>query len=183
MLESIVFAGVSVLLAYVSRSSLRSPKAHGFHRFFAWELMLLLAILNKDGWQNATLLPDPTVSGILMHISLLLALVGYLSLRWFGQQDGIRNDPGLMAFEKTTVLVTRGIYRHIRHPMYSSLLFLDWGLFFMQEETWLSGSLALVACIFLMTAALAEERENSGYFGTPYLEYMKRTKRFLPFLL
>ncbi len=182
MLELIFFVIGSAALIYISRASLRSPKSHGFHRFFAWELMLLLVLLNKDGWQDATLTPTPTVSGILIHVSLFLALTGYLSLRWFGQQDDGRNDTLLMTFEKTTVLVTRGIYRYIRHPMYSSLIFLDWGLFFMQKS-WLSGGIALVAGVFLVFAALAEESENTRYFGMQYQEYMKRTKRFMPFLL
>jgi protein-S-isoprenylcysteine O-methyltransferase Ste14 len=78
--------------------------------------------------------------------------------------------------------VTSGIFRYIRHPMYSSLIFLDWGLFF-KKTSWLTGNVALVACVLLVMTALAEERENTRYFGANYLEYMKRTRRFLPFLI
>jgi protein-S-isoprenylcysteine O-methyltransferase Ste14 len=45
------------------------------------------------------------------------------------------------------------------------------------------GVLALVACGFLLAAVYAEEAENLRYFGEKYRVYMKRTKRFLPFIL
>jgi protein-S-isoprenylcysteine O-methyltransferase Ste14 len=181
LLESIVFTAATMALAYISRDSLRAPKSHGFYRFFAWELMLVLIVLNIDGWYNSSLTLDQTISGVLMGVSLLLVIISYGTLRQFGQQDDNRNDAPLLVFEKTTVLVTYGIYRYIRHPMYSSLIFLDWGLFF-KRISWLSGTIALIACTFLVFSALVEEAENIRYFGTQYREYMKRTKRFIPFM-
>jgi protein-S-isoprenylcysteine O-methyltransferase Ste14 len=182
LLESIVFAVGTAALIYISRVSLRIPQSHGFYRFFAWELMLILVVLNMDGWYDAPLTPDQIICGILMWLSLILAVTSYLSLRWFGKQDDSRDDAPLLVFEKTTVLVTRGIYRFIRHPMYSSLIFLDWALFF-KRISWLSGSIAFVACVFLVMTALVEESENILYFGAQYREYMKRNKRFVPFLV
>jgi protein-S-isoprenylcysteine O-methyltransferase Ste14 len=182
LLEGIVFTTATMALTYISRASLRVPRSHGFYRFFAWELMLVLIVLNINGWYSAPLTLDQAISGILMGLSLMLVIISYGILRQFGQQDHNRNDAPLLVFEKTTVLVTHGIYRFIRHPMYSSLIFLDWGLFF-KRMSWLSGGIALLACILLMIAALVEEAENIRYFGTQYREYMKRTKRFVPFLV
>jgi protein-S-isoprenylcysteine O-methyltransferase Ste14 len=182
MLEWLAFFAGTVYLTYVSRNSLRIPKSHGFYRFFAWELMLIMIVLNMDGWYSTPLTLDQTVCGILMGISLLLAIVSYGSLRQYGKQDDSRSDPRLLPFEKTTELVTSGIYRFIRHPMYSSLILLDWGLFF-KHMSWLSNSLASIACFFLVIATLAEEDENIRYFGKKYHEYMKSTKRFLPFMI
>jgi len=182
MLEWFAFFAGTVFLTYVSRNSLRIPKSHGFYRFFAWELMLIMIVLNMDGWYSAPLTLDQTVCGILMGISLLLVVISYESLRQYGKQDDNRSDPHLMPFEKTTVLVTNGIYRFIRHPMYSSLIFLDWGLFF-KHMSWLSAGLASIACILMVIASLAEENENIRYFGTKYRDYMKRSKRFVPFAI
>ena len=182
MLESIFFAIATAVLVYISRASLRAPKSHGFYRFFAWEMMLILVVLNMDGWYISTPTLDQTICGIFMWLSLFLAVISYLSLRQFGEQNDNRDDMPLLEFEKTTVLVTRGIYRYIRHPMYSSLVFLDWALFF-KRMSWLSASIALVACLFLVMAALVEESENIRYFGGQYREYMKRNKRFVPFLV
>ena len=161
---------------------MRVPGSHGFYRFFAWELMLLLLVMNIDGWYDVPVSFDQTISGILMAISLIAIIMGYGMLHQLGERDDSRDDGALLLFEKTSVLVTHGIYRYIRHPMYSSLIFLDWGLFF-KRMSWLSGGIALFACVFLVVTSLVEEAENIRYFGAQYLEYMKRTKRFVPFLI
>ena len=182
MLKLVTLIAGTAVLAFVSRASLRVPRSHGFYRFFAWELMLALIVLNMDGWYDAALTLDQIVCAILMNISLFLVIIGYLSLRKFGEQDENRNDAPLLLFEKTTVLVTHGIYRYIRHPMYSSLIFLNWGLFF-NHISWLSGIIAFIACVLLVLTTFAEESENIRYFGAQYRKYMKRTKLFVPFLL
>lgn len=182
MLEWIAFIAGTALLSYVSRASLRAPKSHGFYRFIAWEAMLFLVVYNLNGWYDAPSTWDQVISGILMGISLLLFVTSYATLHLFGQPDRNRKDASLLVFEKTTVLISHGIYRHIRHPMYSSLLFLDWGFFF-KQMSWLSGSAALIATFFLVLASLVEEQESIRYFGTRYREYMKSNKRYLPFLL
>ena len=92
-----------------------------------------------------------------------------------------RQDETLFEFEKTTALVTGGIYRYIRHPLYSSLLLLAWGIFFKRPD--LTGLLlAPTASLFLIVTASIEEQENIRYFGQAYQEYMKRTRKFIPFL-
>jgi protein-S-isoprenylcysteine O-methyltransferase Ste14 len=42
--------------------------------------------------------------------------------------------------------------------------------------------LALSASGFLVATAAAEERENLASFGASYAAYMKRTRRFVPFV-
>jgi protein-S-isoprenylcysteine O-methyltransferase Ste14 len=65
--------------------------------------------------------------------------------------------------------------------MYSSLLFLTWGVFF-KNPSWLSGIFALAATVFLVATAKAEEVEDIRFFGTSYQDYIKKTKMFIPFL-
>ncbi len=182
MLEWPFFIAGTVVLAYLSRASLRAPKSHGFFRFFAWELMLILLAMSHGRWGNTVSTPDQIASVVMMNISLLLVFSGYLSLFMFGKHDANRDDACLLLIEKTTRLVTRGLYRYIRHPIYSSLLFLDWGLFF-KEMSWLSAGISFLASIFLLLASRAEENENIDYFGSQYQKYMASTKLFIPFLL
>ncbi len=90
-------------------------------------------------------------------------------------------DDNLLSIEKTTQLVTGGIYQYIRHPMYGSLLFLGLGIFFKSPSLWSGGLLALVI-MFLYLTALIEEQENIQYFGKEYIRFMGVTKRFIPFV-
>ena len=50
LLKIIIFALVSTGIVYVSRQSLLAPRSHGFYRFFAWELILILFLLNVNYW-------------------------------------------------------------------------------------------------------------------------------------
>jgi protein-S-isoprenylcysteine O-methyltransferase Ste14 len=79
-------------------------------------------------------------------------------------------------------LVEVGAYRHIRHPLYASLLFFGWGVFFKGLDL-PSVVLALAATAFWIAAARYEEHFNVAHFGAAYTEYIKRTKMFVPFVL
>ena len=74
-----------------------------------------------------------------------------------------------------------GLYKYIRHPLYSSLLFLTWGAF-LKSPSWLGSGLVAVAMVCLVATARVEEAENIEYFGPVYQEYMKHTKMFVPFV-
>jgi protein-S-isoprenylcysteine O-methyltransferase Ste14 len=102
-------------------------------------------------------------------------------LRRHGRLDRQRQDVPLLGLEKTTTLVTEGAYRTIRHPMYSSLLCLAWGIFF-KGPTLLAGGLAAAATGLLYATARADEAASVRYFGPAYQAYMKRTKMFIPFV-
>lgn len=168
-------------LAFLSRASLASPGSHGFYRFFGWVAILCLALLNADFWFRAPFGWHQIVSWLLLAISAILVISGVRLLKGRGAPNARRDDVPLVAFEKTTTLVRTGAYRYIRHPLYSSLLFLAWGIFF-KAPSWLGGLLALAASLFLAATARVEEAENLRYFGQPYQEYMQETRRFVPFL-
>jgi hypothetical protein len=48
MFKLIAFAVISVCLISISWRSLRVPRSHGFYRFFAWEFIVALFLLNVD---------------------------------------------------------------------------------------------------------------------------------------
>jgi len=80
------------------------------------------------------------------------------------------------------VFVRQGAYKYIRHPLYSSLLLLMWGVF-AKNISIPSAALALFANALLVATAKAEEAENLGKFDGEYTTYRKTTKMFMPFLL
>lgn len=186
MREITVFVIATLAIAWFSRASLLKPGtqgyAHGFYRFIAWELMLFMLVMNMDVWYLDQYAPHQIASGLCMFISLLLVVSGFALLHTMGKPDSQRNDTPLMDIEKTTALVTRGIYRFIRHPIYGSLIFLDWGIFF-KRPTITEAIIALIATGFLVATARVEENENIRYFGEAYRLYMQRTKMFVPFVV
>lgn len=181
LLKVTVFIAVSAGFAWISRISLRTPRSHGFYRFFAWEAILTLILLNLDHWFYRPFSLNQVLSWVLLTASLFLLIPGVLLLRQAGKKGSRRSDPGLYDFEKTTELVTTGIYSYIRHPLYSSLLFLAWGVF-IKHLSWLGISLASLASLFLWVTARMEELENKAYFGPAYERYMQQTRMFIPFL-
>ena len=85
-------------------------------------------------------------------------------------------------WENTERLVTTGIYRYIRHSMYASLLFLAVGTL-LKSVSPITLVLAGIATVALAATAKAEEVENVSCFGSTYWNYMRRTSRFVPFML
>jgi protein-S-isoprenylcysteine O-methyltransferase Ste14 len=177
----VIFIVASAGLAYVSRASLRVSRSHGFYRFFAWECLVALTLLNIACWFCDPFSPPQLISWLLLIVSLFFVIHGVYLLHRMGQSDNQRTDAPMYEFEKTTVLVTTGAYKYIRHPLYSSLLFLGWGVFF-KDVSWLGAGLALLVTLFLVLTAKAEESENVRFFGAVYQAYMKQTRMFIPFV-
>jgi protein-S-isoprenylcysteine O-methyltransferase Ste14 len=178
----IAFFVGSAGLVYVSRASLGSPRSHGFHRFFAWEAILGLFLLNVDVWFADPFAWHQCIAWVLLFVCVLPVVWGTALLRQAGKPAAAREqDSSLLAFEKTTQLVTSGIYRYIRHPLYCSLLLLAWGIFF-KLPSWAGACLAVGATVFLILTARADEAECVRYFGAQYEAYMRTTRRFIPFI-
>ncbi len=181
-MKAITFGIGSVVLIYISRHSLRAPNSHGFYRFFAWECILGLFLLNVSFWFFKPFAWNQIIAWILLFVSLIPLGFGIHFLRTRGKPIEKREgDDSLLAFEKTTALVTSGIYKYIRHPLYSSLFLLTWGILFKHFSV--AGILlAITAIIFLVFTAKADEAECIQFFGIEYSEYMKKTKMFIPFI-
>lgn len=181
VVKAAVFLATTLGLAYVSRASLLAPRSHGFYRFFAWEAILVLILLNIDAWFHDPLSWHQIISWCFLSVSLFLVLHGVHLLRQIGKPDSQRADASLVGFERTTTLVTTGAYRYIRHPLYSSLLFLAWGVFF-KLPSLTGGLLAMLSTLLLVVTARVEEAEDIRFFGPAYETYRKRTKMFVPFV-
>lgn len=178
----VVFVAVSIALYRISRPALRSYRSHGFYRFFAWEAVLALVLLNLDirAYQPSSI--HHRMAILCLTLSGVLAIHGFQLLRREGRLNNQRLDPTLLWVEKTTVLVTTGAYKYIRHPLYCSFFLLTWGSYLF-IPSWHGGLLAFVASVNVIVAARVEEKENLQYFGVAYSDYMKRTKRFIPFVM
>jgi protein-S-isoprenylcysteine O-methyltransferase Ste14 len=77
-------------------------------------------------------------------------------------------------------LITQGVYRGIRHPMYSALFLYAVGQALVIPN-WVAGLSNLIAFTVLFALRVgAEERMMAEQFGDEYAAYSARTKRLVP---
>lgn len=93
-----------------------------------------------------------------------------------------RNWSQTLELREDHTLVTDGVYRLVRHPMYSA--FFLWGLaqvFLLQN--WIAGLSGVVGFGLLYLFRVGrEEAMMQAAFGTQYDDYVRRTKRIIPFV-
>jgi protein-S-isoprenylcysteine O-methyltransferase Ste14 len=182
MLRTTLFIAASAAILTLSWRSLKDIRTHGFYRFFAFELLLGLILMNAPLWWHDPFCWRQRVSYLFGAVSIGLAIEGFRLLRVIGRPVQARVEGTNLAFENTTTLVMVGAYRWIRHPLYASLLALAWSAYLKNPLGLASIAMTLGASAFLLATALAEERENLKRFGADYADYKKRTRRFIPFI-
>jgi len=181
IIQILLFSAGTLSLVFISRKALKLSKPHGFYRFFVFELTLLLLILNLPFWFEDPFSILQAFSWLSLTFSLLLVIQSiYLLIKHGGKKES-EIHPANFKFENTARLVETGIYKYIRHPMYSSLLFLSLGAM-LKHITLLTILLFILTLIFLIFTAKVEEKEDIEYFGPAYADYMERTKMFIPFV-
>lgn len=115
------------------------------------------------------------------------------SIRWLGVGIGVLCTLGIYwlfssigsgitptsATRKEHKLVTRGIYRWIRHPLYTigSSFIISFGI---MADNWFIAAFGILAFILMASRTPKEEANLIEKFGDEYREYMKRTGRYLP---
>lgn len=172
--QLIVFIAGSILIVLFSWFiSIREGRYHGIPRFFVFEGLLALGLLNYPVWFKDPLSIPQIVSWLLFILSLYYAFTAFILFHRYGKHG--RN------FENTTQLVTTGLYHYVRHPMYGSLLFLGWGIF-LKSITWQGLVIMVIISIALFITAKVEEREMLKKFGEAYKTYCNKTKMFIPFI-
>jgi protein-S-isoprenylcysteine O-methyltransferase Ste14 len=181
MIRMTLFIIGTLFFIRISWQSLLNQGTHGFYRFFVFEGILILVLLNHHRWFTNPFSPLQILSWVLLISSIYFVIQSLLLLKKRGGYAEREGMPENLAFENTVNVVEEGLYCYVRHPMYSSLLFLGWGAFF-KQITILNIWLIAFVTVFIIAAAKVEERENIRFFGAVYESYMQRTKKFIPFL-
>jgi protein-S-isoprenylcysteine O-methyltransferase Ste14 len=121
----------------------------------------------------AQLIPAPV-----SYAGTFLVIAGFSISAW-GAHSFKKADTPVKPFEKSTALITHGLYRYTRNPMYSGMMIILLG-------TWiLLGSLSplLVIPVFFLIIQEGfikhEEPFLEGIFGDEYREYKSRVRRWL----
>jgi len=99
---------------------------------------------------------------------------------WMTHRDLGRNWTPTLGLREEHTLVTEGIFKYIRHPMYAAHLL--WAIAQPLILTnWIAGFSFLIPQIPQYLLRIEDEEQMMlEQFGTQYQEYMDRTGRFLP---
>ena len=160
-------------------SAPKGPASLAIRLVKAVKVSILLGILAQVviPWTILPLTADPApvrAAGILLYtVGVAMALLGRAEL---GNSWSDIEVPGQVA---KAVLISHGLYRHIRHPIYTGDILLLVGLELSLNSQLLFAILLMIPAILLQ--AIREERLLASNLPG-YVDYCRRTKRFLPFI-
>lgn len=177
--------GVKALACRLGGAAARRLYRLGFNLFAAVSFVPVLALV--------VLLPDRPIYAVpspwnwVMRAGQFLAVVGlaagllHTDLGSFaglsqlsGADDSLCNPEG---HARSGGLVTGGLYRFMRHPLYTFGLLFIW---LSPTLTWNTLALNLGLTAYILIGAKLEERKLLVEFGEAYRAYQKRTPMLVP---
>ena len=185
-------AKVIILLASIAMVAIRAPhgkRSHGIPvvrsrkgkleivlltiAWLGFFLPLIWAVTPVLSFADYALRPVPLLTGtVCLTLGLWLFHLSHADLggNWSITLE-VREDHRL---------VTQGVYRRIRHPMYTALLLYSVGQALVLPN-YVAGLSSFVAMALLVALRIGpEERMMLEEFGKDYQEYMAVTKRLVP---
>lgn len=142
--------------------------------------LALVMIVAFGMWLLAQLVPAATIARPVWWMALVPALAGGLfAFAGVAAFRRARTTVNPVTPQATSAIVTTGVYRHSRNPMYVGFLLVltGWGIYL--------GNLCAALLLPLFIAYMnrfqiaPEERALSAKFGSGYADYMRRVRRWL----
>jgi protein-S-isoprenylcysteine O-methyltransferase Ste14 len=118
-------------------------------------------------WVALTLVGQGLALGALAFGLLQTDPWHFLGVRQLGEKED----------ERPSRLVVSGLYRWVRHPLYTA------GLVFIWLTPWMTTSilaLNVALTVYILIGSVFEERRLVAEFGAQYLDYARRVPRLLP---
>lgn len=178
-----------LVLTYWFISGLNAKKVKNqeplFKRFVQYWLPLIIAVLLLGpgewfghSWLRENFIEHTDLVGTIgLSISLTGAIIACTSRYPLGKNWSLSVQE-----KEDHRLVQNGIYKLVRHPIYTGLLFLFLGNVIIVGDY--RGIIAiLIVFISFWFKLKKEEKLLSETFGLRYIEYKKRTKALIPYLL
>lgn len=109
---------------------------------------------------------------------IILCIISFPYIIWTFQSLG-KNITETVETRKSNELVTTGIYKYLRHPIYTTTFFYNCGLAFIAAN-WLIGTIAIALFVLLIIRTSNEEKILIEKYGDDYRNYMKRTGGHFP---
>jgi protein-S-isoprenylcysteine O-methyltransferase Ste14 len=122
----------------------------------------------------APLLPAPAqyiLGGALIALGILGVLASGVTFHKSGTSVPT-NTP-------STALVTHGLYRFSRNPIYIALSLIHLGVAVAADNPWIAATLVIVLIVIRYGVIAREEVYLEAKFGQPYRDYQARVRRWL----
>jgi len=174
-----------ILELIASRTKLSGDRSHARDRgSYGLIVALFFVGLGLDFTLSARL-PQAAIAGRreLVFFSGIVLILGGVAVRWWAIATLGKSFTFDVAVQSGQKVVDTGPYRHIRHPSYTGTLMTQVGIG-LALGNWV-GLLALMLCMAIAYSyrISVEEQALVAALGEPYKQYMRRTRRIIPFLL
>ncbi len=116
-------------------------------------------------------IPSKLIGSILFILSGLIAVPSFILM--------IRNKTGIVTHKQTTALVTNGLFKFSRNPLYMSQLVGFSGIAVYFNSLWVLILLPVLYILLYLGVVLREERYLEGKFGDDYMDYKKNVRRWI----
>ena len=148
--------------------------------------ILLIAAVSPDRRLYVVPLPWSAIMGVGQFLTVVMLVVAFrqtdvwefIGLRQILSRASNGKSGGSEGGQRGH-LVTSGVYRYIRHPLYSAGLVFIWLLSLMTVNI-LAINLSLT--VYIVVGAYFEERKLRREYGQDYGDYADITPMFVPFL-
>jgi len=112
-------------------------------------------------------------------VGIVISIISLFYFRWIHKTLGESWSPTLEII-KGHQLIQIGVYKRIRHPMYSQMLI--WAIAqCLIISNYIAGFSGLIVwVVFYFIRVPKEEKMMTEYYGDEYLEYIKQTRQILP---
>jgi protein-S-isoprenylcysteine O-methyltransferase Ste14 len=169
--------GMVIIPRIRRRGTVINKKDRGSTLFIFITIFVSIGLVNYFAVNNIALLPN-----WFFYLGIFVMILGIILRQWSMAILG-RFFSGAVGIQKGQFVVEKGPYRFIRHPSYTGALIILIGLG-LAIQSWA----AVIALILLFSLAYGfriyiEEKTLISELGEEYIEYKKRTKRLIPYLI
>jgi protein-S-isoprenylcysteine O-methyltransferase Ste14 len=183
----IFFAGFVAYLGIRGRYARRTKRVERIHRQVdGLEKLLMLLVIPTSSLLPVLYLFTPLLSFADYRLPAFAPWLGMtvmlfaLWLFWRSHADLGDNWSVSLEVRKEHRLITDGVYRFIRHPMYAAIFLFSLAQALLLPN-WLAGWSALATfTVMYLVRTPREERMMCKVFPEEYREYMERTGRLFP---
>jgi protein-S-isoprenylcysteine O-methyltransferase Ste14 len=165
--------------------AIRSPKDSNSLDKGSFQLILWSSRMSRVVGYSLAFLTAPWPSGtqrVLVYVVGLICMISGAWIRKMCFKSLARSFTGTLAVPKNGKIVEDGVYRLARHPSYTGGFIFVLGLGLASTNLWSLLVLTIAALIMFWYRVRVEERMLASSLGAIYIDYMRRTKRFIPYV-